>query len=69
MDNNIATVWEHVKTKVIYTITGECILEKTNEPAYLYQAKSFQPIWVKSKEEFLDGQFKKLHNHEENSQH
>jgi len=65
MDDNIGTEWEHVKSRTTYAIVGECQLEATNEPAYLYHLaywKVLEPrlVWARSKREFLDGRFKKL---------
>lgn len=58
------TLWKHIKTGVVYKIVGECILEASNEPAFLYQATETGfleplPVWARSKKEFLDGRFVK----------
>lgn len=60
MDKNIGTVWKHVKSGTDYLIAGECRLEATGEPAYLYKRMDGIILWARDKEEFLDGRFEKL---------
>lgn len=54
--------WKHLKTHHVYFIVGQCRLEATNEPAFLYvRADDRSGIaWARAKDEFLDGRFARL---------
>lgn len=61
------SLWRHLKTGHLYVIVGECRIEATMEPAYLYarvdektRAKEFGAPWARPKDEFLDGHFEAL---------
>ena len=55
----IGTTWQHVKSGCIYTVVGVCVIEKTNEYAFLYKhgTSSAQAPWCRPVDEFLDGRF------------
>ncbi len=58
------TRWRHVKTGDIYLTVGKCRLEKTGEPAVLYQLACTDgkdgTVWARASDEFLDGRFERL---------
>ena len=41
------SLWRHYKGD-IYTVTGECMLEATAEPAVLYQKDGCTPTWARA---------------------
>lgn len=51
------SAWRHVKSDHIYVIVGECRLEATGKPAFLYSAPGWDIPWARDKDEFLDGRF------------
>lgn len=54
--------WRHAKTHHDYIIIGECRLESTSAPAYLY-VRADDPAgipWAREKDEFLDGRFVRM---------
>ena len=53
----IGSRWKHLKTGGIYIVVGPSIIERTNEPAILYQREGDGTLWVRPTDEFLDGRF------------
>jgi len=58
----VGSLWRHLKTRVIYEVTGGCRIEAINEPAVLYRRQDDPDsvVWARPVDEFLDGRFSKL---------
>lgn len=59
MQDYLFTRWLHKNSGHVYIIVGECRLEASNEPAFLYLLKEDRVgiPWARAKDEFLDGRF------------
>jgi len=53
-------LYQHNKTKGLYWLLGDCRIEATNTEAVMYQSVVNETIWVRPKEEFMDGRFRKI---------
>ena len=62
MANYQSSVWRHNKTNHRYVIVGECRLEHSNAPAFLYTRIDVPDgiVWARDRDEFLDGRFDRL---------
>lgn len=60
--SRLYTRWLHKKTRKTVILVGECRLEATNQPAYLFvhdDDPGAMP-WARAQDEFLDGRFVKV---------
>jgi hypothetical protein len=56
-----STLWRHRKTGGVYTISGMCQIEATNEPGVLYSSVQHEgPLWCRPISEFIDGRFEPI---------
>lgn len=55
-----AGVWKHGKTGGLYQVICEGENEADLVPVVVYQSLTDKRIWVRSKEQFLDGRFTKV---------
>lgn len=53
-------VWRHKKTDGLYKIIEIGIEEKDLTEAIVYKSLQDGKIWIRNKEEFLDGRFEKV---------
>ena len=55
--------WRHVKTDGIYVIVTECKLENDDVAAVAYRSiiEENDIVWVRPKEQFLDGRFERYY--------
>jgi hypothetical protein len=60
-DVPISTLWRHRKSGGVYTISGFCQIEATNELGVLYSSVQTEgPLWCRPFAEFTDGRFVRL---------
>lgn len=53
-------IWRHKKTNVLYEIVEIGTEEKDLSKAVIYKSLQDGKIWIRNKEEFLDGRFEKV---------
>ena len=53
-------IWRHNKTKGLYKIIEIGIEEKDLTEAVIYKSLKDGTVWIRNKEEFLDGRFEKV---------
>ena len=73
MENLLYSKWRHKKRGTTYVILGVAEMQCSSDPKFdhvpviIYMGTEDRNVWVRPKDEFMDGRFEEITDEEENT--